>query len=244
MSDSKQHHGFLDSLKSMVVDETPEPSTVHASTPPPTPAPTAAPVASPFAFNFGGAAAAAAPAPVSFTPTSPAQPQSLSSFVNAATPAGPEAESFYQTLLAKTDFDKSDIAGTIQKFIAPLQALITDRNMLFKAGVASAKAQAGVTEDAILAVFDSLKATLQQAADSFNTKAAAFEAHEVTARQNRLTEIQNQITALQAEQTQVSTELSDAQAKSARTQSGFNSALQRRAAEIDAQKAQYAAMLK
>ena len=29
MSDTKQHHGFLDSLKSMVVDETPEPSTVH-----------------------------------------------------------------------------------------------------------------------------------------------------------------------------------------------------------------------
>ena len=30
MSDTKQHHGFLDSLKSMVVDETPEPSTVLA----------------------------------------------------------------------------------------------------------------------------------------------------------------------------------------------------------------------
>jgi hypothetical protein len=238
MSDKhEQHHGFLDSLKSMVVDETPD-----TTTPASTPAVPAAP-ASAFSFNSTfGAGAATAPA---YAPATQPPSPSLSSFmppVNAA--PGPEAEDFYQKLLAKTNFDTSDIAQTIQKFIAPLQNLIPDRNMLFKAGVAGAKAQAGVTEDAILATFDTLKASLSQAEESFKTKAATFEAKEITARTQRLTDISTQISSLQAEQQQVAADLSEAQAKSARTQSGFNSALQRRAAEIDAQKAQTAAMLK
>jgi hypothetical protein len=244
MSDKSQqphHHGIFDTLKNLAVEETPDAPSSSASTPTPiAPAP-AAP--SPFSFSFGGgASAAAAPAPIAPTPTG--DTPSLSSFMSSTVASSPEAEDFYQKLLAKTDFDKSDIALTIQKFITPLQALITDRNMLFKAGVASAKAQAGVTEDAILNTFDTMKATLSQAAESFKTKAAAFEAKEITARQNRLAEINSQIATLQAELTQVSSDLSDAQAKDAHTQSGFNSALQRRAAELDTQKAQYAAMLK
>ena len=236
MSDKQHHHGILDSLKSMVVDETPETPAAPVSTP------AAATPTSAFSFNSFGSSAAAAPA---YAPAPQASAStSLSSFMPSSTAPGPEAEDFYQKLLAKTNFDTSEVAQTIQKFIAPLQNLITDRNMLFKAGVANAKAQAGVSEDAILAVFDSLIASLSQAEESFKTKAAAFEAKEITARTQRLSDISAQITSLQAEQQQVATDLSEAQAKSARTQSGFNSALQRRAAEIDAQKAQTAAMLK
>ncbi len=231
---SDKHHGLFDSLKSLVVDETPETPPVHASIPTVSTPP---PAATPFSFNIG--APAVSPAPVSAS-----TPPSVSSFVNAAPAPGPEAEDFYQKLVARTDFEQTKIAATLHLYLDPLANLPLDATMKFKTAIAQAKAQAGVTEDAILSAFDDMKTSLSQAQSSFNTKAAAFETTEITARQARLTEIQTQITALQAEQTQVSTDLSEAQAKSARTQSGFNSAIQRRSVEIDQQKAQYAAMLK
>jgi len=202
---SDKHHSFLDGLKGLVVDidETPDPVTHATSTAIPLTPAASAPA--PFTFSFGNTTAAVAPVPAT------AAPVSLSSFVNSAVPAGPEAEEFYQKLLDKTNFDASEIAVTIQRFVVPLQGLITDRQMLFKAAVATAKSQANVSEDAILAVFDSLKASLSQAEESFKTKAAAFEAKEITARTQRLTDIQNQLASLQTEQQQVANELSDAQ---------------------------------
>ena len=119
-----------------------------------------------------------------------------------------------------------------------------DDRTKFKTCVAMAKTQNSITEDAILATFDTLKATLVQQDESFKTHAAAFTAKEVTSRQNRLAEISNQIAALQAEQVQVSNDLADKQATASHIQSAFTLALQRRGAEIDQQKAQIAGMLK
>lgn len=237
MSDKQHHHGIVDSVRSLVFESEPDTSTPSVSAPTPTtPTTPTTSTPTPFTFNLGERYH------VSAAPDAP--PSTLSSFVSADVPVGPEAEGFYQTLLAKTNFDTSDTALTIQKFVEPLKALITDPKMLFKAAVATAKSQKGVSEDDILAVFDSLKASLSQVGDSFKAKASAFEAKEITSRETRLTEIQTQIATLQAEQQQVAADLSEAQAKSARTQSGFNSALQRRSAEIDAQKAHFAALLK
>lgn len=214
--------------KHLVVDDDPESNQQSAK-----PVPPAAGV--PFTF---------AP-PTSAAPTLGAS-SSLSSLVGAASvsSSSPEAEDAYQKLLGKTDFEKTDIALTIQKYAIPLANIIPDPQTRFRAAVASAQAQAGVSPDAVLATFDSLRAQLIQAEESFKTKAAAFEQREITARESRLTEIANQLAALQAEQTRLSGELTEAKAKSARTQSAYTAANQRRGAEIDQQKAQYAALLK
>ena len=225
-----EHHGILDSLKHLVVDE--EEKTVVSNTVPSAPPP-AVPVVS-FA-NTAGVALYQAP--------STGSPAGLSSLVDAATPATAEADNFYQKLLGKTDFDKTDVAVAIQKFAAPLEGIITDGQLRFRTAVAQAQAQAGITADAILAVFDQLKDKLTEGEDGFRRSEAAFKDHEIDARSKRLDVIQQQIAALQDEQTKTANELAEAQAKAARVSSGFNSALQRRTSEIDAQKAKYAALL-
>jgi len=153
----------------------------------------------------------------------------------------------YQRLLAKTDFERSDVAATIQKFLQPLSAIsdtIMPPNVKFRTAVLQAKAQAGLTEDSILATFDSLKAALQQEQQKFEAKAQDFSAREIAAREQRISQVSSQITQLQQELSQLSTELVDAQGKSARAQAQFTGAVQRRTSELEQQKAQYAALLK
>ena len=238
MSDQK-HHSLFDSLKSMVVEDDPS-----APTPVPVaPAPVAAAAVSPFSLGSSAAGTAPAFAPAAYTPP-PAGASTLSSFVGGAAPvSSAEAEDFYQKLFTKTNFDTTDIANTINKFLGPLKALPMDDNLKFRTAVAQAKANANITEDAILNTFDTLKTTLATAADNFKTKVGAFEDKEITARQNRLADIAQQLTALQTEQTQVTSDLAAAQAKDAGTQTAFNTALTKRGTEIDGQKAQFASML-
>jgi predicted nucleic acid-binding Zn-ribbon protein len=117
-------------------------------------------------------------------------------------------------------------------------------NIKFRTAVLQAQAQAGLTQDGILAVFDTLKARLQQELDAFNAKAQQFVAREITGRQDRIGQISTQITQLQQQLAQLSGELVDAQGKSTHVQSQFAAAAQRRSSEIEQQKSQYAALLR
>lgn len=159
----------------------------------------------------------------------------------------PDNDQAYQRLFAKTDFEGTDVAANIRKFLEPLAAIadsVMPPNVKFKTAVLQAKAQAGLTEDNILATFDSLKAALQQEQQNFETKAQEFVAREIAGRQDRINKVTAQITQLQQELSQLSTELVEAQGKVAHAQAQFIGAVQRRSGEIEQQKAQYAALLK
>jgi hypothetical protein len=159
----------------------------------------------------------------------------------------PGNDEIYKKLLSKTDFEGTEAAATIQKFLGPLAAIPDSAmppNLKFKTAVLQAKAQAGLTEENILATFDALKATLQKELNSFNTKAQQFVAQDITGRQNRISQITAQITQLQQELAGLSSELVEAQGKATRAQSQFAAALARRSSELEQQKAQYAALLK
>lgn len=227
-------HGLIDSLKHIAFEDEPEK--------PASPAPTASattpafghPAPQPFAQPFAPMAETAAAPPPAF-----------------AAPIGgspvPDNDEAYRKLLSKTDFEATDVASTIHKFLEPLKAIpdsVMGPNIKFKTAVLQAKAQAGLTEDGILAVFDTLAATLQQEKDAFETKAQQFASSQVSGRQDRIAQISAQITQLQQELAKLSGELADAQGKSAYARSQFASAAQRRASEIEQQKAQYAALLK
>ena len=215
-------HGLIDSLKHLAFEEEPE-----AAKPPASPAPPAA-------------ATIIAPVPQASAPTM-ISPQPLSAGVI------PDNDSVYQMLLSKTDFEGTEAAKTIQKYLQPLAAIpdnVMPANMKFKTAVLQAKAQAGLTEAGILAGCDGLRAILQKEQEAFNAKAQQFAAREVEERQERVAQITTQIGQLQQELAQLSNELVDAQGKATHAQSQFNAALQRRSGEIEQQKAQYADLLK
>jgi hypothetical protein len=229
-------HGLLDSLKHMAFEDEPEKS--EKAAPATTPAE---------ALTFGTAAHTfAAPAPA-FAPeeTSAPAPAGYSLPINAG--VVPDNDEVYRKLLSRTDFEGTDVAATIHKFLEPLKAIpdtVMPPNIKFKTAVLQAKAQAGLTEDGILAVFDTLQAKLKQEEDAFNAKAQQFASHEVTGRQDQIAQISAQITQLQQQLAQLSGELVEAQGKSAHVQSQFAAAAQRRRTEIEQQKTQYAASLK
>ncbi|MGA9069538.1 MAG: hypothetical protein WB424_04730 [Terracidiphilus sp.] len=224
-------HGFLETLKSVAFEDDPAPPTQH--TPPP---------ASP---NFASPTFAA---PAFSAPTAPVDASSPAPYalpIDAGVVA--DHDPVYQTLLAKTDFEATPTAATIHKFLDPLKAIpdsVMPSNIKFKTAVIQATAQAGLTEDGILSTFDTLKAKLQQEHDNFGVKEQQFAAKEVTGRQDQIQKISQQITDLQQQLAQLSTELVNAQGKATHAQGQFEAAVQRRASELEQQKALYTSLLK
>jgi len=217
-------HGFLDTLKSVAFEEDPPKPEQH--TPPPAAPAFSAPVIS-------------QSAEVSTASTPYALP------IDAG--VVPDNDSVYKTLLSKTDFESTPTAATIHKFLDPLKAIpdtVMPSNVKFKTAVIQATAQAGLTEDGILGTFDTLKAKLQQEHDAFGQKEQQFEAREVAGRQQQIQKITEQITELQQELARLSNELVEAQGKATHAQSQFEAAVQRRASELEQQKALYASLLK
>ena len=234
-------HGLLDSLKHMAFEDEPEkPETPDKP----------ATIATPAAAQTFGAAAHTSTRPCSRRIRAGAtQRRRTPAAYSLPIDAGvvPDNDEAYRKLLSKTDFEGTDVAATIHKFLEPLKAIpdtAMPPNIKFKTAVLQAQAQAGLTQDGILAVFDTLKARLQQEEDAFNAKAQQFTAREITGRQDQIGKISTQITQLQQQLAQLSGELVEAQGKSAHVQSQFAAAAQRRGGEIEQQKAQYAALLK
>ena len=159
----------------------------------------------------------------------------------------PDDDAVYQRLLSKTNFETTDVASTIHKFLDPLKAIadsIMPPNVKFKTAVLQANAQAGLTGDSILAAFDNLKGQLQQEQSAFDDKARQFAGREISSRQERISQVSSQITDLQQELGKLSGELVEAQGKATHAQSQFAAAAQRRLIEIEQQRAQYASLLK
>ena len=164
---------------------------------------------------------------------------------------GEEAEHVYRKILTKTDFQNTPVAATIHKYLDPLSAIpAMDERTKFKTAVVQAKAQEGLTAEKILATFDGLKVALQNEQESFAATAEAMKDQEITNRQKKVQEItdaiaakQKEISQLQQRLSQMSAELVEAQSKIQRAESQFTIAAQRRAAEIDQEKAKYVSLL-
>jgi hypothetical protein len=227
---TEKSHSIFDAVKHAVFEDEPEPSHTPAGS------------------SAGNAAYIAQPTRSAFTSQSFGAVQEVSNAVHPIDSGTvPDDDSAYQRLLSKTNFEATDAASTIHKFLDPLKAIpdaVMPPNIKFKTAVVQAGAQAGLTEESVLSAFDRLKAQLQQEQDAFAEKARQFESREISSRQDRIGQITSQISALQQELANLSGELVAAQGKSTRAQSQFTAAAQRRAMEIEQQKAQYASLLK
>ena len=218
---------FIDSIKHVIIeDDDPKAEAkpqAHSEAPPETAA-TAAP---------------AAASPASSYPSMSTQPMSE------------EVEHVYQKILAKTNFETTQVAATIHKYLDPLSAVPSlDERTRFKTAVVQAKAQEGLTQEKILATFDGLKVALQNEQESFAASAQATKQREINDRQKHVQEVtdaitlkQKEIAQLQQRLSEMTTELVGAQGKIQRAESQFTIAAQRRAIEIDQEKAKYLSLL-
>lgn len=168
-----------------------------------------------------------------------------------AQPMSEEVEHVYQRILAKTNFNSTQVATTIHKYLDPLSSITAlDERTRFKTAVVQAKAQEGLTQEKILATFDGLKVALQNEQESFAASAEATKQREIADRQNKVQEFtdqiaqkQREIAQMQQRLTEMTTELVAAQGKIQRAESQFTIAAQRRAVEIDQEKAKYLSLL-
>ncbi len=216
---------FIDSIKHVIIeDDDPKPEAQAHSQPSAEAAPVAAPVAPPNESSYHPA---------------------------TAQPMSEETEHVYQRILAKTNFNATQVASTIHKYLDPLSEIPSlDERTRFKTAVIQAKAQEGLSKEKILATFDGLKIALQNEQESFAASAAATKQREIDDRQKKVQEVtdaiaqkQKEIAQLQQRLSDVTTELVGAQGKIQRAESQFTIAAQRRALEIDQEKAKYISLL-
>jgi hypothetical protein len=169
----------------------------------------------------------------------------------SAQPMSEEAEHIYQRILAKTSFESTPVAAIIHKYLDPLVAIPSlDERTRFKTAFVQAKAQEGLTQERILATFDGLKVALQNEQGSFTASAQATRQTEIADRQKRVKETtdaiaqkQKEIAQLQQQLSGMTAELTRAQGKIEQAESQFSVAIQRRASEIDQEKAKYVSLL-
>ncbi len=226
---------FIDGIKHAIIEDddpklgTQAPAQPHVQPPPP----------------------AAVPAPASTDSFSSSISASISSSTTGNQPMSEETEHCYQRILAKTNFAATQVAATIHKYLDPLSAIPSlDERTRFKTAVVQARAQEGLTQERILATFDGLKVALQNEQESFSASAEATKQQEIANRQKKVQEItdaigqkQKEVTQLQQRLSEVTTELVGAQGKIQRAESQFTIAAQRRALEIDQEKAKYLSLL-
>lgn len=153
-------------------------------------------------------------------------------------------EGVYQSVLAKTNFDDTPAGKAIHKYFDALDGSGLDTATRFKSAMKQAAALDGVTPDKVLAAFDDMEAALEDDAAGFDKVAQSVEAQQITSRQQKLQDIAEQAAALEQQRQQVGAELAEQQQSHANAVAQYGLARQRRASEIQQQKAQFAALLK
>jgi hypothetical protein len=168
----------------------------------------------------------------------------------AYVPMGTRDNQFYTRLAKQTDLSAVPELAKIEAFAAPLASVIPDKALRYKAALATAQSQGGLTRDAILKGFDALLNVLNSSASTFNKQTDEVSRTEVDAKiakisdvneaiqqkQKEIADLQQQVKSLQS-QTEVS------RAKLQEAKSNFAAALERRRAEIQQQRKEFETIL-
>ncbi len=135
---------------------------------------------------------------------------------------GTRDNQFYTRLAKQTDLSAVPELAKIEAFATPLASVITDKALMYKAALATAQSQGGLTKDAILKGFDALLNVLNSSASTF--------------KQKEIADLQEQVKSMQS-QTEVS------RSKLQEAKSNFAAALERRRAEIQQQRKEFETIL-
>jgi hypothetical protein len=200
------------------------------------------------------------PAPRPSTPAPQSQqPAGVHSYIKTDTSAGYQngapsvsvtaddgadrTDNAYQKLLDHSDFTKTPIYQTIQKYLDPLVDVLPDEKTRFKAAVKQAAAQSGFDPASIATAFDGLKADLGKVADGFSASVDHAIAEGVDAKKKQATDLGAQVQAMQAQITQLNEEAFATQQKIDAGKHRFDTAFQTRQQELATEAAKYASLL-
>lgn len=168
----------------------------------------------------------------------------------AYAPMGTRDNQFYTRLLKQTDFSAVPELAKIEGCAAPLASVIADKTLRYKAALATAQSQGGLTKEAVLRGFDLLLNVLTASANSFNKQTEEVSRTEVDAKLGQIGDISQAIQQKQKEiadlQQQMKTMQSQAEVSRAKLQeakSNFAAALERRKAEIQQQRKEFEMIL-
>ena len=157
---------------------------------------------------------------------------------------------FYARLAKQTDLSAVPELAKIEQFAAPLAQVITDKGLRYKAALATAQSQGGLTKAAILKGFDSLLDSLASSAATFNKQSDDVAKTEVDAKLAGITDInesiqqkQKEIADLQEKARSMQSQAEVSRAKLQEAKNNFAAALERRRAEIQQQRKEFEMIL-
>jgi hypothetical protein len=165
-------------------------------------------------------------------------------------PVSTRDNQFYARLAKQTDLSVVPELAKIEGFAAPLASVITDKSLRYKAALATAQSQGGLTKAAILKGFDALLNVLSSSASSFNKQTDEVSRTEVDAKIAQVSEIneaiqqkQKEIADLQQQGKSMQAQVEVSRAKLQEAKSNFAAALERRKAEIQQQRKEFETIL-
>lgn len=157
---------------------------------------------------------------------------------------------FYTRLVKQTDLSAVPELAKIEGFAAPLESVIPDKSLRYKAALATAQSQGGLTKAAILKGFDALLNVLNASAASFNKQTDEVSRTEVDAKIAQISEIndgiqqkQKEIADLQQQAKSMQSQVEVSRARLQEAKSNFAAALERRKAEIQQQRKEFETIL-
>lgn len=165
-------------------------------------------------------------------------------------PTGTRDNQFYARLVKQTDLSVVPELAKIEGFAAPLASVITDKSLRYKAALATAQSQGGLTKAAILKGFDALLNVLSESAASFNKQTEEVSRTELDAKTAQISEIsdtiqqkQKEIADLQQQAKSLQAQVEISRAKLQEAKSNFAAALERRKSEIQQQRKEFETIL-
>src|SRR5258706_8107681 len=181
------------------------------------------------------------------------RPVALRQLASAAAtyaPTGTRDNQFYTWLAKQTDLSAVPELAKIEAFAAPLSSVITDKALRYKAALATAQSQGGLTKDAILKGFDALLNVLNSSATTFNKQTDDVSRTEVEAKIAQISDIneaiqqkQKEIADLQQQVKSMQSQTEVSRAKLQEAKNNFAAALERRRAEIQQQRKEFETIL-
>ncbi len=174
------------------------------------------------------------------------QPVSPSKYV----PMTGRDNQFYARLAKQTDLSAVPELAKIEQYAAPLASVITDKSLRYKAALATAQSQGGLTKDAILKGFDTLLKLLDSSASTFDKQTDEVGKTEVEAKIGQISDMneaiqqkQKEIADLQQQVKSMQAQAEVSRAKLQEAKANFAAALERRRVEIQQQRKEFETIL-
>lgn len=184
--------------------------------------------------------------PAKPAPSTARSPQPASTYA----PMTARDNQFYARLVKQTDLSAVPELAKIEQCAAPLASVITDKSLRYKAALATAQSQGGLTKEAILKGFDNLLNLLNSSATTFNKQSDEVARTEVDAKIAQVSDIndsiqqkQKEIAELQQQAKSMQSQVEVSRAKLAEAKANFAAALERRRVEIQQQRKEFETIL-